>query len=122
MQTSPRTPITIIRLEGLECQEGSAGMVQTQCNARVMRSTALGGSGLKNYKADAEPGYIPLKRSKRLVTVLNGLHRGFLSVQRKLSYDHLKFDWKLGRIPAGRSDFYGYRRLFFYNLSRLEVT
>ena len=45
-----------------------------------------------------------------------------LSVQRKLSYDHLEFDWKLGRIPAGRSDFYGYRRLFFYNLSRLEVT
>ena len=45
-----------------------------------------------------------------------------LSVQRKLSYDHLEFDWKLGRIPAGRSDFYGYRRLFFYNLSRLEVS
>jgi hypothetical protein len=57
----PRTPITIIRLEGLKCQEESAGMVQTQCNAGVMRSTALSGSGLKNYKADAEPGYIPLK-------------------------------------------------------------
>lgn len=54
----PRTPITIIRLEGLKCQEESAGMVQTQCNAGVMRSTALSGSGLKNYKADAEPGYV----------------------------------------------------------------
>ena len=34
--------------------------------------------GLKNYRVFAEPGYIPLKRFKRLVTVLNGLHRGFL--------------------------------------------
>ena len=30
-------------------------------NLMQMRSTALSGSGLKNYKADAEPGYIPLK-------------------------------------------------------------
>ena len=35
----PRTPITIIRLEGLKCQEESAGMVQIQCSAGVMRNT-----------------------------------------------------------------------------------
>lgn len=45
-----------------------------------------------------------------------------LSVTKSKSYDLIEFDYKLGRIPVGRSDFYGYRRLFFYNLSRLEVT
>ena len=45
-----------------------------------------------------------------------------LSVQKKRSYDRLEFDAALGRIPCGRSDFYGIRRRFFYNLNRLEMT
>lgn len=45
-----------------------------------------------------------------------------LSVQKKRSYDLLEFDSMLGRVPCGRSDFYGLRRRFFYNLDRLEMT
>jgi len=33
-----------------------------------------------------------------------------LSIMRNKSYDILEFDLKLGRIPVGRSDFYGFRR------------
>lgn len=44
-----------------------------------------------------------------------------LSVQQGLSYDFLEYNVRLGRIPAGKSNFYGYRRMFFYNLNRLEA-
>lgn len=39
-----------------------------------------------------------------------------LSVTKNLSYDDLERMWTLKeieRIPIGRSDFYGYRRLFY---------
>lgn len=39
-----------------------------------------------------------------------------LSVTKSKSYDLIEFDCKLGRIPIGRSDFYGYRRKFYHNL------
>lgn len=42
-----------------------------------------------------------------------------LSVTKSKSYDLIEFDFKLGRIPIGRSDFYGYRRRFYYNLDCL---
>ena len=32
------------------------------------------------------------------------------SIIQNKSYDILEFDFKLGRVPVGRSDFYGYRR------------
>lgn len=38
-----------------------------------------------------------------------------LSVRENLSYDDLEFNSRLGRIPCGRTDFYGYRRLFFHH-------
>lgn len=44
-----------------------------------------------------------------------------LSVKENKSYDTLKVKWELKemeRIPYGRSDFYGYRRLFFANFDR----
>ena len=41
-----------------------------------------------------------------------------LSVSKDRSYDLLEFDLRLGRIPVGRSNFYGFRRRFFYNLDR----
>lgn len=37
-----------------------------------------------------------------------------LSVRENLSYDDLEFNSRLGRIACGRTDFYGYRRLFFH--------
>lgn len=42
-----------------------------------------------------------------------------LSVQQGLSYDFLEFDMELGRVPAGKSDFYGFRRKFYHNLDVL---
>ncbi len=39
-----------------------------------------------------------------------------LSVTKSKSYDLIEFDYKLGRIPIGRSDFYGFRRKFYHNL------
>ena len=42
-----------------------------------------------------------------------------LSVTKSKSYDLIEFDFKLGRIPIGRSDFYGFRRKFYHNLDVL---
>lgn len=41
------------------------------------------------------------------------------SVVENQSYDDLEFDLKLGRIPCGRTNFYGYRRAFYHNLDCL---
>lgn len=38
-----------------------------------------------------------------------------LSVTKNKSYDLIEYS-EMGRIPIGRSDFYGYRRRFYYNL------
>lgn len=42
-----------------------------------------------------------------------------LSVTKSKSYDRLEFDLQLGRVPAGRTDFYGFRRKFYHNLDCL---
>ena len=42
-----------------------------------------------------------------------------LSVTKSMSFDRIEFDFKLGRIPVGRSDFYGFRRKFYHNLDVL---
>lgn len=45
-----------------------------------------------------------------------------LSVMKGCSYDAMIIKWELKvikRPPAGRSDFYGYRRRFYYNLDCL---
>ena len=39
-----------------------------------------------------------------------------LSVKEGLSYEYLEYHEKLGRCTLGRTDFYGYRRLFFHYL------
>lgn len=39
-----------------------------------------------------------------------------LSVTKSKSYDLIEFDFDLGRVPVGRSDFYGFRRKFYHNL------
>ena len=41
-----------------------------------------------------------------------------LSVRKNKSYESIEFDRKLGRIPCGRTDFYGYRRLFYHLLDQ----
>lgn len=43
------------------------------------------------------------------------------SVTLGLTYEVIEFDENLGRIPICRTDFYGYRRLFFYYLDRLKI-
>lgn len=42
------------------------------------------------------------------------------SVTQNKSYDKIEFDGELGRICVGKSDFYGYRRLF-YSLLDMEL-
>lgn len=43
------------------------------------------------------------------------------SVTLGLPYEFLEFDEELGRITVGKTDFYGYRKLFFYYLDRLRI-
>lgn len=38
------------------------------------------------------------------------------SVTKSKSYDRIEFDLQLGRVPVGRTDFYGFRRKFYHNL------
>lgn len=40
------------------------------------------------------------------------------SVTKNKSWDDLEFDFELGRICVGRTDFYGYRRLFYFNFDK----
>lgn len=40
------------------------------------------------------------------------------SVTEGKSYDTLEFDQRLGRIPCGRTDFYAFRRLFYFYLKQ----
>ena len=42
------------------------------------------------------------------------------SVRTGKTYEGVEFDKKLGRIPCGRTDFYGYRRRF-YDIFDLEM-
>ena len=42
------------------------------------------------------------------------------SVTNGLSYQFIEYDEKLGRIPVGVNEFYGYRRLFYHFLDRLK--
>ena len=43
------------------------------------------------------------------------------SVTYDLPYEFIEYDERLGRIPVGKTDFYGYRRLFYYNLHKLKI-
>ena len=42
------------------------------------------------------------------------------SVTNGLSYPFIEYDEKLGRIPVGINEFYGYRRLFYHFLDRMK--
>lgn len=94
-----------------------------------------------NYKVSTRPSYPELGISKeRLRELQNGCRVGIyssemlskacagfefikpwilLSVEKGRSYDRLEFDLQLGRVPIGRTDFYGVRRKFYHNLDRL---
>lgn len=43
------------------------------------------------------------------------------SVTCDLPYELIEYDDELGRISIGKTDFYGYRRLFFGNLHLLKI-
>ena len=43
-----------------------------------------------------------------------------LSVTQGKSYDKLEYDLRLGRIPCGRTDFYGFRRMFYDSLNTVQ--
>ena len=43
------------------------------------------------------------------------------SVTLGLSYEFVEYDEKEGRIPVGKTDFYAYRKLFYYYLHKLKI-
>nr|DAP85531.1 MAG TPA: hypothetical protein [Caudoviricetes sp.] len=43
------------------------------------------------------------------------------SVTNDLPYELIEYDEQQGRIPIGKTDFYGYRRLFYKNLHNLKL-
>ena len=43
------------------------------------------------------------------------------SVTQDLTYEQIDYDEEQGRITICRTDFYGYRRLFFKNLHNLKI-
>lgn len=47
-----------------------------------------------------------------------------LSVKFGIAYDRLEYTKEYGRIPCGRTDFYGYQRLFYHlldvNMNRVQ--
>lgn len=43
------------------------------------------------------------------------------SVTMGLPFEFIEYDDELGRITVGKTDFYGYRKLFFHYLDRLKV-
>lgn len=42
------------------------------------------------------------------------------SVTNDLSFPFIEYDEKLGRIPIGKTEFYGYRRLFYHYLDLIK--
>ena len=42
------------------------------------------------------------------------------SVTNDLSYQFVEYDEKRGRIPVGKTEFYGYRRLFYHYLDLIK--
>ena len=82
----------------------------------------MSGSGLKNYKADAEPGYTPPEILKAACKGLEAISPWILlSVRQGKSFDTLAVRWELGEIekpPFCRTDFYSCRRRFFANLDK----
>lgn len=43
------------------------------------------------------------------------------SVTLGLPYEFVEYDEELGRIAVGKTDFYGYRKLFFHYLNRIKI-
>lgn len=43
------------------------------------------------------------------------------SVTLGLTYEFVEYDEELGRITVGKTDFYGYRKLFYHYLNRLKI-
>lgn len=43
------------------------------------------------------------------------------SVTQDLPYEFVEYDEELGRITVGKTDFYSYRRLFYFYLHRLKI-
>ena len=43
------------------------------------------------------------------------------SVTRDLPYEYVEYDEELGRITVGRTEFYAFRRLFFFYLHEIKI-
>lgn len=43
------------------------------------------------------------------------------SVTQDLAYEFVMYDEELGKIPAGKTEFYAYRKLFYHYLDKLKL-
>jgi len=43
------------------------------------------------------------------------------SVTQGLPYEFIEYDGEMGKIPVGKTDFYSYRRLFYYHLHKIKL-
>lgn len=43
------------------------------------------------------------------------------SVTQDLAYEYIMYDEKLGKIPVGKTDFYAYRKLFYFYLDKMKL-
>lgn len=43
------------------------------------------------------------------------------SVTQDLAYEYIMYDEKLGKIPVGKTDFYAYRKLFYFFLDKMKL-
>lgn len=74
-------------------------------------------SAIRNTMLDADCRMI----ENAAAMVGNGIDKYILkSVTEELTYEMLEFDEKLGRIPVGRTEFYAYRRQFYFMLHCMQ--
>lgn len=67
------------------------------------------------YQADCDMIVMSAKKANAMIAPFI-----IRSVTNDLSYQFIEYDKDYGRIPVGRSDFYAYRRLFYYYLDEMQ--
>lgn len=81
------------------------------------RENQLEGNAIRNmlYRKDCE------MIEQAAVAASPEIYRYIIkSVTNGLPYQFVEYDEVLGKIPIGKTDFYGYRRLFYYYLDKLK--
>jgi len=84
------------------------------------------GTGVSNQTEGAAIQNEELRRDCQLIEEAAiranpSIYRHILrSVTKNIPYEMVEYDHEYGRIPVGKTDFNGYRRLFYFNLHLLK--